>query len=308
MNGSKPVLPEAFRHNVLGIWGADGKKWLQELPGQVETLAARWELTIDPPFPGLSYNYAAPGLDQQGRPIVLKIGFPREELTREIAALRIYAGRGICSLTAADESRGAMVLERLTPGHLLTTETDDDAATRIAADIMRQLWRPLSPAEKQPFRHVREWAADLENIFEKFEGGTGPFPSDLIHDALDLLEDLLATSGPEVLLHGDLHHFNILNGQDGRWVAIDPKGMIGEAAFEAYALLKNPLPAIYDVPDLKRVLARRLDILAETLALDRTRLRDWGIAMAVVSAWWGHEDRGRHWKGALKVARVLQKV
>src|SRR5438067_1309862 len=69
---------------------------------------------------------------------------------------------------------------------------------------------------------------------------------------------LLATQVAPVLLHGDLHHENILAAARQPWLAIDPKGVVGEPAYEAGALLRNPLPWLLEQPDPRGVTARRV--------------------------------------------------
>ncbi len=95
-----------------------------------------------------------------------------------------------------------------------------------------------------------------------------------------------------VLLHGDLHHENILAAEREPWLAIDPKGLVGEPAYEVGAWLRNPMPQLLDMPQPGRILARRINQLAEELGFDRARLRDWGLAQAMLSAWWSMEDSG----------------
>jgi streptomycin 6-kinase len=111
-----------------------------------------------------------------------------------------------------------------------------------------------------------------------------------------------------VLLHGDLHHENILAAGRQPWLAIDPKGLAGEPAYEIGALLRNPIPQLYTWPDLDRITARRIDQLAEELTLDRERLIGWGLAQAVLSAWWNVEDHGREWDDCLILAEILAKL
>ena len=74
--------------------------------------------------------------------------------------------------------------------------------------------------------------------------------SELLSDAgrLTLIADLLASGGEPLLLHGDLHQGNILAAGRAPWLAIDPKGVVGEATYETAALLHNPAEAL-DVPD-----------------------------------------------------------
>jgi streptomycin 6-kinase len=106
-------------------------------------------------------------------------------------------------------------------------------------------------------------------------------------------------------LHGDLHHYNILASERAPWLAIDPQGVIGEPAYETGALLRNPLPQVYEWPDFAERTARRVDVMAERLGVDRQRISGWGLAQAVLSAWWTMEDQGTLDEPVLRLARVL---
>ncbi len=174
---------------------------------------------------------------------------------------------------------------------------------------MRRLWRPL-PAEETPwFPSVADWAGGLARYRAQSGGGSaGPLPARLVAEAEALFADLIGSMDAPVLLHGDLHHFNILADGPECWRAIDPKGLIGEPAYEAGALLRNPLPQVLAAPDPRRLLARRLDLLAGELALNRARLRGWGIAQAVLSACWMLEDHGAGWEPVIAFAEHLAAV
>lgn len=93
-----------------------------------------------------------------------------------------------------------------------------------------------------------------------------------------------------MLLHADLHHDNVLRGADGRWLAIDPQGVVGEPAYEVTALLRNPYPRLLTLDDPDRLVRRRVDQLAEGLAVPAERIRSWGYAQTVLSAVWDTED------------------
>lgn len=101
---------------------------------------------------------------------------------------------------------------------------------------------------------------------------------------------------------------DILRDGEG-WRVIDPKGVVGEPAYEVGAFLRNPLSAIAADPRLPRTLERRIAVFAEALALDRQRIHAWAIAQAVLSAWWSYDDdSGAISPGgpaALHVARAL---
>ena len=171
---------------------------------------------------------------------------------------------------------------------MLVTIEGDEAATRIAAGVMQQLWRP--PPQKHAFRSVTDWAAGLRRLREEFDGGTGPFPPELVSLAEGLFAELLASMDAPVVLHGDLHHYNILAAGRRPWLAIDPKGILGEPAYEVGAWLRNPLPQVAGWSDLEEILARRVAVLAEMLGFERRRLLGWGTAQAVLAAWWSYED------------------
>ena len=299
-------LPASFIYTVSSTFEGGGE-WLAQLPGLIAACEARWGLRVRPHFAGLSYNYVAPARMPDGREIVLKLGVPCDELTTEIEALRLYDGRAICRLVDADAEQGVLLLERLRPGHMLTAVNDDDEATRIAAGVMRRLWRPLP--EEHIFPSVSEWADGLARLRAEFGGTTGPFSARLVEMAESLYTDLLASSAEPVLLHGDLHHYNILAAEREPWLAIDPKGVSGEPAYEVGALIRNPMPDIYGWPNLEQVLDRRFDILAEMLALDRQRLVAWSMAQQVLSAWWSYEDlRNEEWRPTMAVAEILARA
>jgi streptomycin 6-kinase len=280
-------LPPDFSRRVRLAF-RDGAQWLDALPQLLAEAAERWSLVVEPPYP-LSYNYVAPARTADGAEVVLKAGVPRHELGTEIDALALYAGRGAVRLLDADRAAGLLLLERLSPGRSLAEAGDDSQATEQAAAVMQALWRPVPPTHGFP--DVADWAAGLARLRSHYGGGTGPFPPALVDAAEGRFAELLASQGPPVVLHGDLHHFNILAAGQG-WRAIDPKGVVGEAAYEVGAWLRNPVGALPVGRPLARLTARRLDQLAELLALDRQRLAGWSLAQAVLSAWWEVEDAG----------------
>ncbi|MBF6600261.1 MAG: phosphotransferase [Dehalococcoidia bacterium] len=294
-------LDAAFRRRITEVFGERGWNWLDALPRTLAVCAERWRLRLEAPF-ALSYNYVVPGLRDDGSRVVLKLGVPDPEQEREATALRHYDGRGAVRLLDADAALGALLLERVEPGTRLVSLADDDAATVAAAHVMRALWRP--PPADHAFPRVREWAAHLLDADAQ---ALAPLPPALVGRAQRLYGELVASSAAPIVLHGDLHHENILRAGDG-WLCIDPKGVLGEPAYECGALLRNPLPQVAGWPDLPRVLARRIDVLADALRFDRQRIIDWGIAQAVLSAVWSAEDHGAGWEPAIAVAGALVEV
>ncbi len=90
------------------------------------------------------------------------------------------------------------------------------------------------------------------------------------------------------MLHGDIHHDNILDFGARGWLAIDPKGLTGERGFDFANLfcnpdMANPETAIAGKPE---VFARRLEIICSRADIDRSRLLKWIIAYTGLSSAW----------------------
>jgi streptomycin 6-kinase len=280
-------IPDRLAVSLSALRGAAGVEWSRGLPAILADCEHRWSLTIGPPFEGVWYNYVAPARRADGTSVVVKVCYPDNDFVAEAEALRLCGGMGAVQLLDVERDQGAMLLENITPGTMLRTVQDDAEATSIAASVMRQIWRPVP--DEHPFPTVGDWGKGLAKLRAQFGGGTGPFPRKLVEEGESLFAELLASMGEPVVLHGDLHHHNILSAERQPWLAIDPKGVVGEAEYEVGALLRNPMPDIPTWPNLERVLARRMDQLAEELGFDRERIQGWAVAQAVLSAWWSYE-------------------
>jgi streptomycin 6-kinase len=92
-------------------------------------------------------------------------------------------------------------------------------------------------------------------------------------------------------LHGDLHHENVFFGVRG-WLALDPKGLVGDPAFDVANLFYNPI----DRDDLRTDPRRMHSVasrFAKVLRRDQRTILDHGFAHACLSAAWHVED-GNH--------------
>lgn len=268
--------------------GDAGRAWIDQVPATIAEFSLRWSLTVHAPFSNLSYNVVLPATRADGGPAVLKLGFPADrEFQHEIAALAAFDGYGMVRLLASDPARAVMLLQRVTPGKPLTALADDAAATEIAAGLLRDFWPPPPPGNTFP--SVTDWGRGFGRMRTRFAGGSGPIPARLADQAERLFAALAQSQAPPVLLHGDLHHDNILDAGAGRCVAIDPKGVTGEPAYEVGAFLRNPISRLGQ-PTTRALTACRIATFAGTLGLDPERIRDWALAQAVLSAWWSIED------------------
>jgi len=133
-------------------------------------------------------------------------------------------------------------------------------------------------------------AQDWGNGFRRYlESGDRQIPARLVAHARQLYFDLCASQRSVRLLHGDLQHYNVLFDSDRGWLAIDPKGVIGEVEYEIGASLRNP----YEKPELfasPETVERRIRCFEAKLKLNYDRALAWGFAQAVLSAIWSVED------------------
>jgi len=288
----------------LRLVGDSGRPWLEQLPGVVAECVARWSLTLHAGFSDLSYNYAAPGVRADGSAIVLKVCYPDADFRNELAALQLFAGRGVVRLLEADASRGAMLLERLIPGVPLSAVGDAERQANIAASVMRKLWRPAPPGQILP--SVATWIDHMADAAPKLLPGSA-MPPALVERALALYSRLSATASEPVLLHGDLHQGNILSAQREAWLAIDPKGVTGPAIWETGPLLLNLLAQPADTAANRQRLDQFVARLAEELGFSEWEIRAWGVVRAVLASFWSLEDSGTAWHGAQTLADLLDR-
>lgn len=220
-------------------------------------VATDWRLQLGPPFPS-QYSYVAPVRDNA----VLKVQFGGDdESLHEAEALALWNGDGAVRLLRHDSHRRALLLERAVPGHDISG-LSDEVATSIAVSVCRRLWRPAS----EPFRwigdHVPDWLDDAAFVPSSAR--------DLIPVARELLDSL--DVGGSTLVHGDVHHHNILDAGGGRYVAIDPKPMLGDPEFDIPPLLWNPIGQT-----ITRASAESRLAAFAAIGLDQWRMRAWSV-------------------------------
>ena len=294
-----------FQEIIFALYGNTGREWFNALPTLLERYAQRWDLTLEFPFENLSYNYVAPARCADGTSAVLKVGFPNDELRAEIAALRHFDGQGMVRLLKADEENCVFLMERIFPGKTLWNAGDEESTMHIL-DVMPKLWKPYFG--DYLFKRVDDWGLAFSRLRERYDGGTGNLDAHLVTKAENLFFELLSSSDESVLLHGDLHHDNVLSAERQSYLAIDPKGVLGEPCYEVGAFLRNPLPALLQKENPRALMQRRVDMVVEGLGFDRKRVLGWGMSQAVLSAIWCDEDGVDCAQGMMKVAEVMESI
>lgn len=171
----------------------------------------------------------------------------------------------------------------------------DDEASRIICAVVNKLHAHKTPPLPSTLVPLSHWFQSLEAVKQH---------GDLLSQASVIAHELLSAPQDSVVLHGDIHHGNILDFGSRGWLAIDPKGLLGERGFDFANICCNPDMGIALQPGR---LEHQVSILAEMAKLDRSRLIKWIIAYAGLSAAWHFED-GSNPEGALAIAKIALSI
>ncbi|MFD9126997.1 aminoglycoside phosphotransferase family protein [Kitasatospora sp. NPDC059571] len=279
--GQQITVPARLADTVQAHEGEAGRAWLAALPALVATYLDRWGLTLerigDPG--GLTSLVGYVHRDDDLSPAVLKAGLLTPETALEHEALRHWAGRGAVLLVDADPAAGVLLLERL-HGDIPLLSLAEAKAMLEAVSLLRRLWVP--PAEGHPFRLVRDHAAALSDLVRErrsLPGAQDALP--LVDEALEAAAALTVSEPERLLLHGDFHHGNVLAADRSPWLAIDPKPVVGERAWDLARLVQDRMDTLAGSPGQRAAVRRRLNSLADALEVDRDRLRGWTLFRTV---------------------------
>ena len=250
---------------------------------QLRAKAAQWDVTIQETLETASSVLAFGA--REGKEVVLKLVTRARDEMNSGEVLRAFQESG--TVRVLQEEPGAVLLERIEPGEQLVNlvrRGEDDEATRILAGVIGKLANHAAPVECPT---VTDWGRGFEWYLARGDGLS--ISHGLVREAQVIFEEMVVSQAATMLLHGDLQHYNVLFDNNHGWLAIDPKGVVGELEYEVGALLRNPI----EQPELftnRATVERRLDILTSLLPLDRLRTLKWSFAQAVLSAIWGVED------------------
>ena len=262
---------------MAGMWDKGAPMDLLDF----EPWLTRWRLEADgAPFAS-KWSQLLP-VRREGRAMMLKAHMAEQEVLGS-AFLQAYQGRG--AVRVHEREADAVLMERATgPRNLVTIarETGEPAAFRILCDQLAVLHAVAEPCGSAPIP-MELWFSALPLTADRSGG--------IYAKAAGLVARLLATTDKAFLLHGDLHHGNLLDSGQRGWLAIDPKGLIGDPTYDyAIMLCLNPA-APEDGPAKAADVARRARVVAAMASLSTPRLVAWTTCLcALYSAWFeGHE-------------------
>ena len=216
---------------------------------------------------------------QSAETVILKLLAEAEtEEQRGAAALRYFDGRGVVRLLRYDEN--AHLMEYASGDELITLveRGEDEAAMRIIAQVIQQIHSVSQETLVEGLLGLDQWFGEL---FNKAEADKLAGIDSIYVRSAALAKRLLADPRDVRVLHGDIHHRNIRQSPRG-WLAFDPKGLFGERTYDcANTLCNPPIPEL--VHNEKRLLTNAA-ILADTLAIDLSRVLEFTYAYACLNA------------------------
>ncbi|MGF7005852.1 aminoglycoside phosphotransferase family protein [Aminobacter sp. BE322] len=224
-----------------------------------------------------------------GGPAIVKALKPFDDVADELRGAHYLSWRdGVGAIRLLGFEGHDMLLEhagdRLLADEL--NEQGDRHATDIANEVLARLFSPSDappPADLQPLRQR------YESLFKKARADRDAGVDSLYVEAAVIAERLLLNPYELRVLHGDLHHDNILLGARG-WLAIDPKGLLGDPGFDAANLFYNPLHR-HDLSLNPERIAYMAESFARTLGQRPDAILDHAIAWGCLSSSWHAEGR-----------------
>jgi streptomycin 6-kinase len=251
---------------------------------------ALWELTPDGE-PIVTHSSRLLPVRQHGVPAMLKVAMEPEEIFGGVlmawwdgeGSARVLAHAGDALLLERAEGKGSLA-------ELARNGCDDEASRIICATVAR-----LHAPRKKPLPDLiplTRWFRELEPAATRHGG--------ILSLAAATARELLATPREVGVLHGDIHHGNVLDFGERGWLAIDPKRLIGERGFDYANLFCNLDHETATDPGRFR---RRVEVIAQEARLERRRLLQWVLAWAGLSAVWFMSD-GMHPETDFAVAEL----
>ncbi|MFF2083407.1 aminoglycoside phosphotransferase family protein [Nocardia sp. NPDC058176] len=285
------AIPEPFARETVQREGTPGRTWIAALPRLLDELLQRWSCMPEGPVLHGNIGVVVPVRGPDLPPAVIKVSFPHPGNVFEPHAFAAWNGRGAVRLLDRDDDRFAMLLERTERGTLAAV-TDFDTAVVALGELSHRLAIP-GPTD---LPRLSDLVADWESEIRATAAELGdPLPRRVLDAAVATLREL-GPDQPDTLVHGDLHDANVLAGDREPWLAIDPKGYVGDPAYDTITVIRSYrfAPLLF-TPDPAPGVLRGLDLFCEAARIDRTRARRWAQVRAVRSALWGRQYDEPDW-------------
>ncbi|WP_055556838.1 aminoglycoside phosphotransferase family protein [Streptomyces sp. NBRC 110028] len=256
------------------------RSWLAALPELAARRLREWELTPERVVaPGGRGGLVVLVRQADGTPAALKLPVPGPDAAHEAAALAHWNGWGAARLLRAGQDDGVLLIERLQSAVSLRSLPEAKALLE-AAGTVRRLWVP--PPAEHPFDSVEgRTGAAAEVLPVLASGAWAAEVRPLADEALELRSGLTAQPPERLLLHGGFRQGKVLAGERSPWLAVGPAPVVGERAYDLARLVLDRCEDLAAGPGPAAAARRRIAKLADSLDVDRDRLRGWALFRSV---------------------------
>jgi len=251
-----------------------------------------WNLTEDG-VEHLTHSSILQPVIYMSKRAMLKISLTEEE--KNGSKLMVWWD-GLGAVKVFEHDENAILMERISGTDNLSLTTmaitnRDNEASQIICKVAGL----LHECHKKPLPQLvplEIWFNDLFLFADRY--------GEVLMKCSSIARSLINNQQDIAILHGDLHHGNVLYSSDKGWLAIDPKGLIGDRAFDYVNILCNPNA---EIALKKGRLASQINVISNESKISFDYLLQWTIAWCGLSAVWFLND-GAKTCTALDVAKV----
>ncbi len=268
---------------LSGFYNQDQETYKEWMMKKITRLTHQWNVYVKYSYPSIA-NIVLKGIDQNGMSVILKIGNDSYESVQERWILTHSETKKYPRVLHCLEEENAYIMEAIEPGYSLKDiDKDEEETSKIVAELLIEHWK--ISAEKAPLIEIRKRinALFIESSIKS------PFVNEqeeMIQQARHIALELLESNNDRYVLHGDLHHENILYSQSSNWCMIDPKGVIGPREYDFATYLINQV----DEKNFTTQLTKRIKGIQLVIDLDPILLIKWAFVQSVLSICWKLED------------------
>lgn len=261
--------------NITKIYGNDGVRWLDELPHLIQYYQTKWQLKNLAAHSDLSYNPILFGrLDNSE--MALKLSYSKDDLQKELELLEIYQNHGAVRVIEYDEQ---VVLMQKGHKDLKSAKLLLEQEIEIYATLFQQMLNAKQPSQTK-YKSEQDLFRSLSQTDNKLSR---------YRDKADKYMKDIDRQREYQLLHGDLHHGNIIKTDEG-WCFIDPKGINCTICFELANFIRNPIDQIYKNKNAKEIVLKRVNMLSQIFKLDNKLLLQYVYIQSLLAWQWALQD------------------
>lgn len=262
--GTPALVDKNQRERLERRFGSGARQWVASLPGLAERVATAWELELTGDSTPGRTSVVLGCRRSDGATGKLKISPDPGLIVTEARYLALWQGTGrVPEVWAVDADRGALLMEAIEPGYTVASRETVPEMRRVA-DLLRGLH--AAEIDDHTRRELRPLDIWVNFHFEQWEShrAKGPaadlVPASMLHRGHAQARCLVSENDNDVLLHGDLHPGNVMEGGESRGlVAVDPRACVGDPAFDAVDWLVWRAESVTEVERRATILAPALD-------------------------------------------------